>query len=190
MKSKIGHQNVLYPMPVTVVGALVDDKPNFICIAHVGILNSARPHLISLGINRRHYTNRGIHANRTFSVNLPSLAQVVETDYVGLVSGADTNKADVFGVFYGELQTAPMIQESPLSMECKLYAVVDTPTHDVFIGEVVATYADEGVLTEGKVDLDKVQPLLFDMSSRQYWSLGKPVAKCWEVGKQLVKIGR
>lgn len=110
---------------------------------------------------------------------------VVEADYAGLVSGRNIDKSGLFEVFYGELATAPMIKQCPLSMECRLYYVVNTPTHDVFIGEIVGTYADEAVLKDGKVDLAKVQPLLFDMSVREYWSLGQPVAKCWEVGKQL-----
>ena len=60
-------------------------------------------------------------------------------------------------------------------------------THDLFIGEIVETYADESVLTDGKVDLAKLKPLLFDMSSVKYWSVGNVVAGCWNVGKQLKK---
>jgi flavin reductase (DIM6/NTAB) family NADH-FMN oxidoreductase RutF len=176
-------------MPVTLVGALVDSRVNFLNIAHVGILNSAAPHLISLGMSKSHYTNQGIRENKTFSVNLPSQAMVVEADYVGLVSGRQVDKSGVFETFFGELQTAPLIRNCPLAMECRLREVVDTPAHDVFIGEVVATYADPAVLTNGKVDLAKVQPLLFDMSRREYWTLGQPIAKCWEVGKKL-KPGR
>jgi flavin reductase (DIM6/NTAB) family NADH-FMN oxidoreductase RutF len=70
-------------------------------------------------------------------------------------------------------------------MECRLYDTYDTPTHDLFIGEIVETYADESVLAEGKVDLAKLKPLLFDMSSVKYWSVGDVVAGCWSIGKQL-----
>ena len=62
-----------------------------------------------------------------------------------------------------------------------LYDTYDTPTHDLFIGEIVETYADESVLTEGKVDLAKLKPLLFDMSSIKYWSVGEVVADCWKL---------
>ena len=61
------------------------------------------------------------------------------------------------------------------------------PPHDLFIGEIVQTYADESVLIEDKVDLAKLKPLLFDMSSVKYWSIGEVVADCWNVGKQLKK---
>ena len=50
------------------------------------------------------------------------------------------------------------------------------------------TYADESVLTEGKVDLTKLKPLLFDMSSVKYWSVGEAIAGCWSIGKQLKKL--
>ena len=184
MKKKIGNQNVLYPTPVTIVGALVNGKANFMNVAHVGILNAAAPHLISLGMNKAHYTNIGIREQKTFSVNILSQDHMVEMDYVGLVSGGKTDKSGVFETFFGELKTAPLIQQCPLSMECRLYDTYETKTHDVFIGEIVATYVDEDVLTDGIVDLSKVKPLLFDMSTRQYWSLGQAMGKCWNVGKQ------
>ena len=106
MKKKIGNQNVLYPTPVTVVGALVNGKINFLNIAHVGILNAKAPHLISLGMGKMHHTNAGIRENKTFSVNILSQEQMVEADYVGLVSGTRTDKSGVFETFFGELKTA------------------------------------------------------------------------------------
>jgi flavin reductase (DIM6/NTAB) family NADH-FMN oxidoreductase RutF len=187
MKRRIGNQNVLYPTPVTVVGALVNGKVNFLNVSHVGILNAGSPHLISLGMGKTHHTNDGIRENKTFSVNILSQDCIVEADYVGLVSGAKTDKSGVFETFFGELKTAPLIKNCPLSMECRLYDTYDLKTHDVFIGEIVATYADESALTDGKVDLAKVRPLLFDMSSMKYWSLGPAVGNCWNAGKQYKK---
>jgi len=184
MKKKIGNQNVLYPSLVTIVGALVNGKVNFLNVAHVGILNAGAPHLISIGMNKAHHTNNGIRENKTFSVNILSQDQMVEMDYVGLVSGGKTDKSAVFETFFGELKTAPLIQNCPLSMECKLYDTYELKTHDVFIGEIAATYADEAVLTDGKVDLAKVKPLLFDMSSLKYWTLGEAQGSCWNAGKQ------
>jgi flavin reductase (DIM6/NTAB) family NADH-FMN oxidoreductase RutF len=95
----------------------------------------------------------------------------------------------LFDVFYGELKTAPMIQQCKVCMECRLERIVDFPTHDIFIGEIVQTYADESILSDTKIDISKLKPLLFDMSSKKYWSLGSAIAQCWNVGKQL-KIGK
>ena len=185
MKKKLDGINVLYPTPTVLVGAMVDGKPNYITIAHIGIVNHAKPYLISLSMGKVHHTNPGIRENKAFSVNIPSENLVVETDYAGLVSGKKTDKSDLFEIFYGELGNAPMIKECPLNMECRLYDTYDTPTHDLFIGEIVETYADESVLTEGKVDLAKLKPLLFDMSSVKYWSVGEAIAGCWNIGKKL-----
>jgi flavin reductase (DIM6/NTAB) family NADH-FMN oxidoreductase RutF len=187
MKKKIGNQNVLYPTPVTIVGALVNGKRNFLNIAHVGILNAGAPHLISIGMGKILHTNAGIRENKNFSVNILSQDQMVEMDYVGLVSGRKTDKSRIFETFFGELKKAPLIQNCPLSMECRLYDTYELKTHDVFIGEIVATYVDEAVLSDGKVGLAKIKPLFFDMTGKKYWSLGPAVGSCWSVGKQYKK---
>ena len=187
MKKNLGSINILYPTPTVLVSAIVDGKPNFITIAHIGIVNHATPHLISISMGKPHYTNPGIKENKAFGVNIPSEKLVAETDYVGLVSGKKTDKSDLFDTFYGEVANAPLIKQCPVNMACRLYDTYDTPTHDLFIGEIVETYVDESVLTDGKIDLAKVKPLLFDMSSVKYWSIGDVVAGCWNVGKQLKK---
>jgi len=185
MKKKLDGINVLYPTPTTIIGAMVAEKPNFLTIAHIGIVNHAKHYLISVSLGKVHHTNAGIKENKAFSVNIPSEDLVVETDYVGIVSGKKTDKSGVFEVFRGELEHAPMIKGCPLNMECRLYDIYDTPTHDLFIGEIVEAYADESVLSVGKVDIKKVKPLLFDMGSIKYWSLGEAVANCWNIGKKL-----
>ena len=181
MKEKLGDTNALYPLVTALVGATVDGKPDFATVAHVGIAHLKG---ITLGMGRVHLTNDGIKANRTFSVNLPSEDMVVVTDHVGMVSGRAEDKAKLFDIFYGELDTAPMIAGCKVTMECRLIEHVELPTHDLFVGEIVGTYADVDVLTNGVVDIAKVKPLLFDMASRKYWSLGQPLAKCWSVGKE------
>jgi len=182
MKRKLGAINALYPTPTVLVGAMVSGKPNFIAIAHIGIMTHSH---ISLGMNKIHYTNAGIKENKTFSVCLPSENLVIETDYCGIMTGKKTDKSTLFDVFYGELKTAPMIQQCRVCMECRLDRIVDFSTHDIFVGEIVQTYADESVLFDTKIDVSKLKPLLFDMNSRKYWSLGGEIAQCWNIGKQL-----
>lgn len=180
MKKELGLTNALYPMPMTVVGAMVDGKPNFVAIAHVGILSLDT---VSLGINKSHYTNRGIRENREFSINIPSEEMVVKTDYVGLVSGGKNDKSGVFTTFYGKLKKAPLIADAPVCMECELIDVLDYKTHEIFIGKIVCTHAEEKVLNDGKIDLRLVKPMLFDMHFKKYWKLGDPFADCWSIGK-------
>lgn len=140
---------------------------------------------VSLGMSKTHYTNKGIKENKTFSINLPSEAMVEKTDYCGLVSGKDVNKATIFRTFYGKLITAPMIEECPINMECELVRTVDFPKHDIFIGKIIDTYCDDSILENGVVDYAKVKPILFVMSERNYWRLGERLAKAWDIGNKL-----
>lgn len=180
MKEKLGATNALYPLVTAIVGATVDGRPGFATVAHVGVAHLKG---ITLGMGNGHLTNKGIKANRTFSVNLPSEDMVAVTDHIGMVSGTNEDKGGIFDLFYGELDTAPMIEQCKVTMELRLIEHVALPTHDLFVGEIVGAYADLDVLTNGVVDIAKLRPLLFDMASKKYWSLGEPVAKCWSVGK-------
>ncbi len=184
MKEELGSKNLLCPVPVTLVGAQVNGKPNFLTIAFVGMVDYSH---ISVSLGKNHYTNPGIKETGTFSVNIPSTDLVKETDYCGITSGKNADKSGLFDVFYGKLATAPMIAECPINMECRLVQILDMPHHDVFVGEIVETYCSEEIVVEGKVDYTKVDPILFVTYSPDYWSFGKPFAKGWSVGKELAK---
>jgi flavin reductase (DIM6/NTAB) family NADH-FMN oxidoreductase RutF len=81
-----------------------------------------------------------------------------------------------------------MIKQCLINMECRLERIVDFPSHDVFVGDIVETYADESVLSFGKVDVSKLNPLLFDMASKKYWAIGDEIANCWSIGKQVKDV--
>jgi flavin reductase (DIM6/NTAB) family NADH-FMN oxidoreductase RutF len=182
-KIEVGAKNFLYPMPTTLVGANVAGKPNYITIAHVGIMKYAT---LSVSLHKSHHTNAGIRENGTFSVNLPSARMVKVTDYCGLVSGREVDKAALFQTFYGKLKTAPMIQECPVNMECKLIHTLDLGTHEIFIGEIAETYSDEQCLTQGKgEDLFRVDPILFSMTGARYFRVGEQIGLAWNAGKEL-----
>jgi flavin reductase (DIM6/NTAB) family NADH-FMN oxidoreductase RutF len=184
-KRTMNRTNALYPSLTTILGTKVDGKINFITIAHVGIMNHGTPQYLSFSVNKSHYSNQGIIENQAFSINIPNGDLVVETDYFGIVTGKSTDKSGILEVFYGESENAPMIKRCPVTMECRLARTIDFDTHDLFVGEVLETWADESVITDKKIDVSKVNPLLFDMGSLKYWSLGEPVAKCWNKGKEL-----
>jgi flavin reductase (DIM6/NTAB) family NADH-FMN oxidoreductase RutF len=182
MKVARGSQNCLYPMPLTLVGANVREEPNYITIAHVGIMDFFS---ISISLGKSYYTNAGIRENQTFSVNLPSTDMVKEVEYCGLVSGKRAEKSTLFDNFYGKLQTAPMIQECPINMECQVVKTVDFPNHTVFIGEIAETYYDDAYMTDGTVDFRKAQPILFILQDIGYWRLGERFAKAWNLEERL-----
>jgi flavin reductase (DIM6/NTAB) family NADH-FMN oxidoreductase RutF len=136
-------------------------------------------------LGKGHYTNPGIKENKTFSVCLPSEYMVTKTDYCGIVSGKKIDKSTIFDLFYGELRTAPMIRDCPLSVECTLVETVESGMNEIFIGEIAGTYTEERFLTDGNLDFKKMKPFLLSQPDTTYWSLGEPVGKAWSIGKQL-----
>jgi len=122
-----------YPMSMVVVGSLVNKRPNFMAVGWVTRVNF-RPPMIAIALGKTHYTNSGIHTSGAFSVNVPSIDLVEKVDYCGIVSGRKEDKSTLFKVITGKTTGAPMIDDCPLCMECKLVNVLDLPTNEVFIG--------------------------------------------------------
>lgn len=171
----------MYPMPVTLLGVNVGNAPNFMALGWVSRVN-ANPPMVGCGVGKHHYTNKGIVENKTFSINVPTAAMMEKTDYCGLVSGKTTDKSGLFDVFYGELHTAPMISECPLSLECRLVNTVENPSNNFYIGEIVGSYIEEQYLTDGHPDIKKINPLLLTMPDNRYWSVGEYVGDAWKAG--------
>ncbi|MBW1712448.1 MAG: flavin reductase family protein [Deltaproteobacteria bacterium] len=174
----------LFPMPAALIGAQVEGKPNFMTAAHVGVVNHDPPTL-SVGLRPARYTLLGVEANEAFSVCLPSTALLKETDYCGLVSGHKTDKSQVFKTFFGQLKTAPLIEECPVNLECKLIKTLEFKTHRICFGQVVGCHVQEGCLTDGKLDMGKIDPIVYSMSDATYWQVGQPVGKAFQEGKAL-----
>jgi len=141
--------------------------------------------MIGVTLNKAHYTNGGIHATGAFSVNIPSIRLMEKVDYCGLVSGKNTDKSELFTVVRGQITGAPMIDECPVCMECKVAQVVDLPTNEVFIGEIVGAYADADCCTDGKPDIEKIRPFTLTMPDNRYWEVGAAAGKAWDIGKNL-----
>src|SRR5689334_8351141 len=115
LREKLGAIPALYPMPIVLIGANVNGKPNYMVVGSCGIVEY-EPAMIAISMNRGHYTTSGIRHNSTFSVNIPPATMVDGVDYCGIVSGRTTDKSELFTEFYGELGTAPMIEECPVNM--------------------------------------------------------------------------
>ncbi len=181
-KQEIERGCYLYPMPIVLIGAKKEGRANFMTAAFAGILN-INPPVVALGLNKIHFTSVGIVENGTFSVNIPSTSMVKITDYCGLVSGHKVDKSGLFKVFYGKLQTAPMIEECPLTMECKLVRDLEFGTDTAFIGEIMHAYCDDEYMDGKMPDIAKLDPLIFSMGDNTYWKLGDRIGKAWSIGK-------
>ena len=175
MKKNIGNKLALYPTPLVVVGAYVDGKVNWLLVGHVGIIGHDR---ILVSLSKAHYTNQGIKANRIFSVNMVDEALLPKADYVGSVSGNSVDKSHAFAFHAGD-GGAPVIDASPLVMECRVEDNYETDKFDNFICSIVNTYADESVLdAQGKIDYNVLKPILFEFPTYMYLRTGDVVGKC------------
>lgn len=184
-KHEISIERISYPMPCSIVGAKVNGKPNFLTVAWFSMVNFKPPYL-GIALNTIHYTNPGIKESGTFSVNIPSSDMAEITDYCSIVSGRKYDKAKSFEIFYGKLKTAPMIQECPYNLECKLIQTVKLVSNELYIGEIVAAYSDERYLTNGIPDMKKVNPIVLSMPDTKYFKVGEYLGQAWEIGEKLI----
>jgi flavin reductase (DIM6/NTAB) family NADH-FMN oxidoreductase RutF len=183
-KITVGPMPYMSVMPAVLVGANVKGKPNYMTAAWATVACMAPP-MVCVALNKQRYTVQGIETNKTFSLNISSAAQVVETDHCGLVSGNQADKSGVFSSFYGKLKSAPMAEECPVNIECRLFKSVDCGSHLLYIGEVAEIHADKSCITDGKPDVTKIHPIVYSQAA--YWGIGKELDKAFSAGKKYKK---
>ena len=180
-KQNIGSVLALYPKPMTVIGAEVNGKVNWLVVGHTGIIGHDR---ILISMSKSHYTNQGIRESKKLSVNLVSREMLTKADYVGSVSGASVDKSEVFEYHWGENGT-PVIDASPLTMECDVVDIYETEGFDNFVCSIADTYASSEVLdTDGKLDYTRLKPVLFEFPTYSYLATGEVIGKCLNLDKQ------
>lgn len=180
-KINIGNLLALYPKPMTVVGAEVNGKVNWLVVGHTGIIGHDR---ILVSMSKQHYTNQGIRKSKKLSINLVSREMLPKADYAGSVSGNSVDKSEVFGYHIGE-NGSPVIDESPLTMECNVVDIYETDGFDNFICSVVNTYATPDVLDgDGKPDYTRLKPVLFTFPGYSYLATGEVIGKCLNLDKE------
>lgn len=163
----------LYPVPAVMVSCGPPERPNIITLAWVGTINS-NPPMVGISIRPSRYSHELITQHGEFVVNLPTAEQVEIVDYCGTVSGRDHDKFAEAGLTPSPATAigTAIIAECPLSLECKVQQVISLGSHDLFLGEIVAVQADEGIITARRqVDLSQAKALAF--GAAEYWSLGQ-----------------
>lgn len=180
-KKNLGSLVALYPKPMTVVGAEVNGQVNWLVVGHTGVIGHDR---ILVSMSKSHYTNQGIRKSKRLSVNLVSREMLPKADYVGSVSGAAIDKSKVFAYHIGEHGT-PVIDASPITMECEVVDIYETGDFDNFICTIVNTYAASDMLdNDGKLDYTKLKPVLFEFPTYSYLATGEIIGKCLNLDKQ------
>lgn len=188
MKKSLGTKVVAMPSPVWVVGSYDDsDQPNMMTVAWGGIVCSAPPCVaISLRKSRLTYTN--ILGQKAFTINIPSVRHVAETDYIGLVSGKNTDKFAATGLtpLRSDNVNAPYVKEFSLAFECKLLHAIEIGVHTQFIGQILGVKADEEILDyNGMPIVNLVKPLISCASDRAYYAYGEYLGQVYSMGLTL-----
>lgn len=183
MRKSFGAKPILYPQPVFIIATYDENGvPDAMNAAWGGICDYQK---ITMDLSEEHKTVQNIFERKAFTVSMATAKYVKECDYVGVVSAnKEPNKfAKVFHATKSELVDAPIIDELPMVLECK-FESYDKET-GVLVGEIVNVSADESVLTDGKIDPAKLEPITFDPVNNTYVKLGDVVGYAFKDGLSL-----
>ena len=175
MKKNIGSKLALYPMPITVIGAMNGDKPTWTLVGHLGIIGHDR---VMVSLAAPHFINGKIKEMKKLSINLVDENILPQADFVGFASGNKADKSQAFSYEIGEAG-APVISNSPLTLECSVADIYETPNFESFICTIDNTYVDEKHLdADGKINYNTLKPVLFEFPTYQYLKTGDVIGKC------------
>ncbi|MGC9966540.1 MAG: flavin reductase family protein [Syntrophobacteraceae bacterium] len=187
-KIALGAQTLIYPMPAFLIGANIGGKPNFMTAAWSGIAASTPP-MISVALQHHRYTLKGMKENGTFSVNVPSAELVRETDYCGMISGSmkvDKAKDCDFSIFYGKLKNAPMIEQCPVNLECKVIHTLTLGSHTMVIGQIEEVHVSDNCMTDGEPDPAKIDPIMYVTgANKAYFRIGGKIGPAFKIGMEI-----
>lgn len=183
-RKDFGAKPLTYPQPVLIIASYDENGvPDAMNAAWGGISESNE---ISMCLSEGHKTVKNILSRKAFTVSMADAAHVVECDYVGMESGNQVaNKMEKAGftVEKSERVDAPIINELAVCLECKLKSY--DPETCRMVGEIINVSVDESVMTDGKVDVDKVAPITFDPFNNAYHVLGAKVGNAFADGAKL-----
>ncbi len=184
MRKNFGAKPFIYPMPVLIIASYDENGiPNAMNAAWGSAADMDR---IAVYVSAGHKTMQNILARGAFTVSIADAAHVAEADYVGIVSGNNVpDKLAKSGLHAtrSDFVDAPLIDELPMALECRLVSY-DTET-ELLTGEIVNVCADESILTDGKIDPVKLNPITYDPVNHYYLTLGDKVGNAFSDGKKL-----
>lgn len=184
MRKNFGAKTWLYPMPVLIVGTY-DEKgnPDAMNAAWGGIYDTNQ---VMVCLDDSHKTTENIKKTGAFTLSFATAKTVVPCDYVGIVSANDVPDKFAKAGFHAvksEYVDAPIIEELPMTVECKL---IKFNEDGICIGEIVNVSADDSIIDEnGKIDASKLDPVCYDGVTHAYWNLGKKVGQAFSDGKKI-----
>ena len=185
MRKDFGVKTWTYPQPVFILAAY--DNEGIPCAMNVAWGGISYDDRISMCISANHKTTANILESGAFTVSMATLSQLIPCDYVGVVSGnkvPDKFQRAGFTATKSKFVNAPLINELPMTMECKLISY--DPEFCTLIGEIINVSADESILDEkGRIDPAKLEPITFDPVNNNYLVIGEKVGKAFGDGLKL-----
>lgn len=171
-KKKLKPQTLLIPLPAVMVSCKWgNNKPNIFTASWVGIACSEPP-MISVAIRKSRHSYGIIQKSGEFVVNLTTEELIKETDFCGTYSGKHMDKFEKTKLtpVDGSEINAPLINECPINLECQVRHIIELGSHDLFIADIVATYADEEYLDKyDRPDIKRFKPLIYCTKAQEYW---------------------
>ena len=188
MKKRLGPLERLYPMPcVLVVGGSMD-VADTLAVAWINVIASTPP-TVAMGLRKTRRTLELIREHGDFTVNVPDTSLVAAVDYCGISNGRTTDKFADAGLTLSQasLVTAPLIDECPYNLECKVTGETEVGEYVVVLGEIVEAHAEERILRPDSniIEMDALDPLSYIAGAREYRAIGRKVADAYSVGKAL-----
>ena len=184
MRKNFGAKTWLYPMPVLIVGTYDENgTPNAMNAAWGGIYDTNQ---VMICLADDHKTTENIHRTGAFTISFATARTVAACDYVGIVSANDVPDKFERAGFHAtksKYVNAPMIDELPMTLECRL---VQCNEDGVYVGAIFNVSADESILDEnGKIDVKKLDPIIYDGVTHAYFRFGEKVGQAFSDGKKL-----
>lgn len=189
MKKDLGVKPYLFPMPVLMISTYGDDDT-------VDVMNMAwggicAHNMVSLNIGEDHKTAENIKKRLAFTLSIADIPHIEEADFFGIASGnkmSDKFECTGLTALKSQKVDAPIVDEFPLTLECKVIEAKNEVYGFHVIGEIVGVLADESVLDEnGKVNPTKLNAFVFDQFQNGYYAIGEKVGQAWNTGTPLMK---
>ena len=150
MKKELKPGDMLAPLPVIMASVSNGKEDNIITIAWTGIINSEPP-MTYISVRPSRHSHQMLKASREFVINIPNRDLVFATDYCGCKTGAKEDKFENMHLTKekASVVSCPMIKECPINLECRVTQIIELPTHDMFLAEIVKVHAREDLI-DGK----------------------------------------
>ena len=189
MKKELGVQPYLFPMPTYMIGTYnEDDSVDVMKMAWGGICDTK---MVALNLEADHKTVANLRQRNAFTLAVPGTDTLRESDFLGIASSnkmADKFVRTGLHAVKSDKVDAPIIEEYPLTLECKVIEFQDQPYGLRVLGEIVGVLADEKVLDEkGKIDAGELHAFAFDQMRNGYYAIGEKVGQAWHSGADLMK---